>query len=190
MKNFVRGMGVGILVTTLVFAIAFMLKGNDISDDEIRQRAKALGMVEEDTQVVKPKEESTGQAVESGNPIENAAQTDMAVSMEAMNIVTDTDAPIADVVLEQQDMELTTPIPDQTPVIQELSGNAVKVQIGKGQDGITISNLLQQSGVIADAEDFNRYLSDNRLQMNILYGEFILEKNMSYEAIVEKIIAK
>ena len=44
-KYYLRGAGVGILVTTLIFVIALALHSPDISDDEIISRAKQLGMV-------------------------------------------------------------------------------------------------------------------------------------------------
>ena len=50
--------------------------------------------------------------------------------------------------------------------------------------------MLQEKGVVADAFDFNRYLSENRLQMDIMHGTFELEKNMDYGAIVQKIVRK
>lgn len=44
MKLFIRGMGVGMLITTLIVAIAYGISGSNINDSEIRRRAEALGM--------------------------------------------------------------------------------------------------------------------------------------------------
>lgn len=50
LKYYLRGLGVGIIVTALIMGIATSLDSKEIlSDDEIRERAKALGMVEEST---------------------------------------------------------------------------------------------------------------------------------------------
>lgn len=183
MKNFIRGMGVGILITTLVFAIAYMLNGDKLSDDEIKQRARKLGMVEQDTTVVKPKEDAgvqntdtTPQAVVPGDV---SGQTVLVTDGGQYNI---------DGTIVQGDSDAMQQISE--PAIVDLSGNSVMVQITKGQDGITISHMLQQAGVVTDAADFNRYLSENRLQLDILWGDFVLEKNMTYEAIVDRIIAR
>jgi len=48
LKYYLRGLGVGIAVTALIMGIAASVdSGKNLSDDEIRERAKALGMVEE-----------------------------------------------------------------------------------------------------------------------------------------------
>ena len=48
-KYYLRGLGIGILISTIILSISFAMKKNDLSDDEIIARAKELGMVMEDT---------------------------------------------------------------------------------------------------------------------------------------------
>ncbi len=45
-KFFLKGMGIGVTVTALIFTIAFALNPPTMSDEEIIARAKMLGMVE------------------------------------------------------------------------------------------------------------------------------------------------
>lgn len=47
LKYYLRGLGLGILFTTIILMIAFHTHPNDISDDEVIRRAKKLGMVEQ-----------------------------------------------------------------------------------------------------------------------------------------------
>lgn len=50
LKLYLRGLGVGIVVTALIMGISSSMKSREIlSDDEIKERAKGLGMVEEST---------------------------------------------------------------------------------------------------------------------------------------------
>ncbi len=44
-KYYLRGLGVGIVITTLILLIVFNTTGKNISDEEVVARAKALGMV-------------------------------------------------------------------------------------------------------------------------------------------------
>ncbi len=46
-KYFLKGAGIGIIVTTIVLAIIFAITPKEISDDEVIERAAALGMVME-----------------------------------------------------------------------------------------------------------------------------------------------
>ena len=48
-KYYLRGLGIGILISTIILSVSFAMKKNDLSDDEIIARAKELGMVMEDT---------------------------------------------------------------------------------------------------------------------------------------------
>ena len=48
-KYYLRGLGIGILISTIILSVSFAMNKNDLSDDEIIARAKELGMVMEDT---------------------------------------------------------------------------------------------------------------------------------------------
>lgn len=202
MKNFVRGMGVGILVTTIVFSTAYMLVGRDISDSEIKERARKLGMVEEEQSILKEDaaQEETGSAAEN----EADAQETTTEQQPEQPVEEEVPAPEQPTVVEEQQPEqadasaagqtdagqnvgITQPV-EGDATVEQLAGEKVSVTINRGQDGISVSRMLQETGVVADAIDFNRYLSDNKLQMNIMHGTFELEKNMDYAAIVQQIV--
>lgn len=62
LKYYLRGLGIGIIVTTLVLMVAFSGKKEKLSDQEIMQRAEQLGMVMADEgQTETGTEENTGQ---------------------------------------------------------------------------------------------------------------------------------
>ena len=58
LKYYLRGAGVGVLVTTIIFSIAFAFYEPQLSKEEIIQRASALGMV-------MPEEEKDGSGTAS-----------------------------------------------------------------------------------------------------------------------------
>ena len=45
LKYYLRGIGIGMLVTALILSISY-LNHNKMSDEEVKKRAKELGMVE------------------------------------------------------------------------------------------------------------------------------------------------
>lgn len=49
LKYYLRGLGVGIVVTALIMGIATNVQKETLSDEEIKERARALGMVEKST---------------------------------------------------------------------------------------------------------------------------------------------
>ena len=49
LKYYLRGLGIGILVTSIIMGIALSHGKQEMSDEEIMERASELGMVEEFT---------------------------------------------------------------------------------------------------------------------------------------------
>lgn len=58
LKGYLRGLGAGIFISAVLMGIATSGKGT-MTDAEVKERASALGMVEEDALLVKPKLEET-----------------------------------------------------------------------------------------------------------------------------------
>ena len=50
LKYYLRGLGIGIIVTTLILMVSFSGRDTDMSDDEVIARARQLGMVMPDEQ--------------------------------------------------------------------------------------------------------------------------------------------
>lgn len=49
LKYYLRGLGIGIVVTAVIMGIAFGGRKQELSNEEIKERARALGMTEEST---------------------------------------------------------------------------------------------------------------------------------------------
>lgn len=49
LKYYLRGLGIGIVVTAIIMGIAFGGKKQELSNEEIKERARELGMIEEST---------------------------------------------------------------------------------------------------------------------------------------------
>ena len=50
LKYYLRGLGIGIIVTTVILAVSFSKKEIKMSDEEIMARAAQLGMVMQETE--------------------------------------------------------------------------------------------------------------------------------------------
>ena len=73
---------------------------------------------------------------------------------------------------------------EEPPVVDE----SVTIVIANGMDSHTIARLLRNNGVIDDTDAFITYLSRNKYTERIRAGTFTLQKNMTYENVVKKII--
>ena len=74
-KYFLKGMGIGVTVTALLFTIAFALNPPTLSDEEVIARAKQLGMVEseETKEEQEAIDEETSEEAADGESTEEAA---------------------------------------------------------------------------------------------------------------------
>lgn len=62
LKYYLRGMGIGIIVTTIILAISFSRREVEISDEQVMVRAAALGMMMPEEQT--PEETEKAEATE------------------------------------------------------------------------------------------------------------------------------
>ena len=66
-------------------------------------------------------------------------------------------------------------------------GESVDVTVTRGMTSEKISRLLQDSGIIDDAKDFDKWLKKNNYSNKLHVGTFTLKKGMSYEDITKKL---
>ena len=177
LKYYLRGLGIGVVVTALIMGI-LAGKGEALSDEEIIERAKALGMTMEsdllaDT-LASYEEEVQEQIEESGLPPSEGG--DEAGPEENAD-------PAAEAGEEQVPMEAKSPEPDQdcgdeaqpvqeipeteeTDMAQEIpasedsgaeAGNFT-IEINTGDSSYGICQKLEDAGLVETATAFDRYL--------------------------------
>ncbi len=187
LKYYMRGLGIGIILTTLIIAIANPKK--EISDQEVKKRAEALGMV--------MKEES------------NKNLEDILASVGPTKPATVTTTPAPTPVLTPEPTPTVTPTPEPTPTVaptpkptptpepvptkepqKEVTTGKITFTIEKGMSSNKVSQLLVTKGLIKDAEDFNQYIVSIGKASVIRVGTYTLAEGASYDEIVEEITSR
>ena len=162
LKYYLRGIGIGVIVATLIMTVSSAIHNNNLSDEMIIKEAQKLGMImpenTEDKDSLWEKKEDT----EVSN--ENAVNTENVQSTE--NIQNTEDAHIS------EDVEL------------------LEITIVDTDGARHVSEKLFAIGVIADAKDFRQYLVDNGYAYTIRSGVFKIPKGSTYEQICNIIIRK
>lgn len=72
LKYYLRGLGLGVIFTTVVLAISFGIHGKDISDEEIVSRAEKLGMEMKESNPLFPENLLESETDEPGSEKQNA----------------------------------------------------------------------------------------------------------------------
>lgn len=189
LKYYLRGLGIGILVTTVILSLAGVGRKN-MTDEEVVKRAKELGMVESTllsdlpdqtkTDEVRPTEPEISLQPETSEPEESASTPETPEAPE-----------------ETPEAPEETPVaPEETPVSPEdgnpdiPAGETVTLVIGRGESSTTVSKNLKKAGIVEDAAAFDRFLCNNGYDKKIITGTYEIPYGASEEEIAKIITRK
>ena len=159
-KYFLRGLGAGILLATIVLFAVYSYR---YSDSKIIQRAKELGMVYDSKEQGADDEKPASAAVK-----ETTTEPEITTQPETTTVQPATKATTA-------------------AVTGENTGDSIKVTIPSGTKATTLAQELENLKVVESAEDFKNFLIENNYTHRLLSGEFYLNAGMSYEEIISVI---
>lgn len=195
LKYYLRGLGIGILVTTVILSLAGVGRKN-MTDEEVVKRAKELGMVESTllsdlpdqtkTDEVRPTEPEISLQPETSEPEAGPEPEESASTPET---------PVAPE--ETPEAPEETPVaPEETPVSPEdgnpdtPTGETVTLVIGRGESSTTVSKNLKKAGIVEDAAAFDRFLCNNGYDKKIITGTYEIPYGASEEEIAKIITRK
>lgn len=200
LKYYLRGVGIGIVITTIIFMISMSLHRNDTqpqnktADDNrsttISEAEK--NMQNEDTGEAETEEADTGSTEKSDTekPDTEKKDADQAKTNQPDADKTDS-AP--------SDTGKKTPA-DNTVKNNETAKNETKPDAGKkekvrfeikgGEYSDTVCKKLKEEGLIDDAEAFNTFLIRKDYDNLILPGIYAIPKDSTYEEIAALLTTK
>lgn len=210
LKYYLRGLGVGIIVTLILTGIAGNKK-QEMTNEEIKARAAELGMIEGTTlsgelaqesvqeDIQTPMPEPTAELTDTPSPIPESTDTpsptaDPTDTQTPTPEPTDTPSPIP----EPTDTPSPTPEPTNTPTptskpadtaipTQGSGGDeeTVTITVSRGDSSVKVSRMVQEAGLVENAQDFDRYLCENGYDKKISVGYHEIPVGASYEEIAE-----
>ena len=180
LKYYLRGLGIGIIVTAVILMISNAGQKSSMTDDEIMERAEQLGMI-------RPEEDSE---LEGQNDI-NVLDVEAGLDYEDNQSDTEDDqGHVTDSEAAGGGAEGTENIPDagaeQTP--GETAYFIIEVAMGDYSD--QVSRKLLDAGLIDDAEAFNRYLVDNGIDNLLTTGEHQIPMGADWDEIARLLCEK
>lgn len=215
LKYYLRGLAVGILVTTIILAISFSQTKKELSDQEVINRAKQLGMVMADSGKIEDYREDT--QTETGQS--EQGETEENVTGDTQNGAEDNEGVTGDNGTVPGDNGTVTgdngTVPGDIGTVtgdneggigdneggtgdngtgtedagSDTEGKMVTFVISKGQFGRQISESLKKEGLVDDAEAFMKYLGETGKSEGILPGTYEIPMGSTYEEIVKILLA-
>lgn len=215
LKYYLRGLGIGIVVTALIFTITSGEK-EALSDAEIRERATQLGMVDASTltlsTLVNPtaetdaakeadvsKEESGAskppKTTESSGEAENSETTE---NNDTSKVTETTESSGSKETTENGGTVETVETKESTDAAEtkestEAAGvteGLATIIIGRGADSYSVSKDLETAGLIEDAREYDAYLCEEGYSRRISIGTYEIPLGTEKEEIAKIITGK
>ena len=180
-----RGLGIGIIVTTIILTISFSQREVEISDAEVIARASELGMVMQDEVESEQTEvtETETQQIDIDESQVDGTQIAMDVPV-TEEMVTEDELATEELTTEELPADATgedTAVADGTNT-QE---GSFRLVIKKGDVCRTVCENLAANGIISDAETFRKYLFEIGYANNMSVGEYDIPYGLTYEEVAE-----
>lgn len=142
LKYYLRGLGIGIIVTTLILMISFSMHKTEISDEEIIERAEQLGMIMPEDEMETPASSENEETAVTDDKMQEEEQTDIQPeNSEGTETDTVTD---------------TETITDTEADPVENTSESYTLVVQRGEVCRTICEELQANGLVDDAEAFRK----------------------------------
>ena len=186
LKYYLRGLGIGMIVTALILGISFSNRQDQTSqimtDDQIRERAAELGMVDSSELTLAALQNSAKQPTE-GTP-EETTQTQEQNNIEAdpeTTVPAETQA-TAEPETTQEPEATAEPEPEKTAAPETTAEQEVteapqrtqtaSITIQRGDDSGSASRRLYEAGLVENAKAFDNYLCNNGYSRSINPGTY------------------
>lgn len=200
LKYYLRGMGIGIMITTLILIIAFSIHKNDtVQQEEPKQEAASKTVAEAQNSTQIPMDTETESATEQNN----AEQTDTQKTTEKQK---ENETSVVSASTEEKESEKkeseekaseqkTSETKSSEEKISEKNTPAaatekVRFEVGGGEYSDVICKRLLQAGLIDDADAFNKFLIQKDYDNLILPGVYDIPKGATYEEIAALLTTK
>lgn len=197
LKYYLRGLGTGILFATIILFVSYAYR---MSDKQIKERAKELGMVFPGNEVT-TEADTTSKLVDESQTEEKStldtteidSTSEVETEDKTTEEVTTEEKTTEEKTTEEKTTKETTTEEKTTEEETTKSDKPVKsyvLTVTSKTISRDVARKLESAGIIDDAEAFNDYLCENEYASNIQNGKFTIKSNMTYKEIAEIITSK
>ena len=204
-KSYLKGIGVGMIVASLILIIAGNM--NKVSDEDVIARAKELGYVQS-TSVSQEEVDNTSsnteqKKIEDSDKVEstenNDANTDNAKADDKATDVNTNNENAEDKVYDANADSSTTETAnttndttvsddsDKTADNNATSSETVKVEIKSGMSSESAALAVKNAGLIESDTEFNKYLCSEGYDKRLRVGSFEIPKDADFETIAKSL---
>ena len=201
LKYYLRGLGIGMAVTALILGISFSgrqgQEAQTLTDEQIRERASELGMVDSSELTLAALQNSAQPQITMEPEVTEESET--MTEPEATAEPETATEPEATAEPEMTTKPETTAEPEMTTkpeatkepeLITAPEQSQTTITIKKGSDSGSVSRVLYEAGLVENAKAFDNYLCNNGYSRSINPGIYEIAPGTSEEEIAKIITGK
>ncbi|SDI89733.1 hypothetical protein SAMN04487760_101132 [Lachnospiraceae bacterium G41] len=185
-KSYLKGIGVGMIVASLILIIAGNM--NKVSDEDVIARAKELGYVQS-TSVSQPEVVDNTSSNTEQNKIEDSEKVESTEKNDA-NTDNATDSVNADNATETANTTNDATVSDDSDKTADnnaTSSETVKVEIKSGMSSESAALAVKNAGLVESDTEFNKYLCSEGYDKRLRVGSFDIPKDADFETIAKSL---
>lgn len=205
LKYYLRGLGVGIVVTCILMSISNKNAVADAKAEVIavyEQSSSEIMTENESTQEETTQEEATEPIILRNEEIESEITSvlDEAQSQEQSIIETESEIEALTISTEIQSHETEKATTEDESKSEESvividsdeadveDGKIIEIQINKGDGSGVVAQKLYEAGVVEDAREFDEFLMQNGYDKKLNVGVKVINTSESWQMIADKLI--
>lgn len=182
LKYYLRGIGIGIIVTALIFMIGASTL-DQMSDEEIIARAKDLGLVEK-TVLKEPESESVKQQNNTEDVPSASDSEPPSEELEAESTESETEESGDEISESLSENEISEV--ESEEVIEEF----VVITIKSGDSSVSVSQKVFEAGLVENALEFDRFLCANGYDRKLTVGQHEIKAGATMQEIAEALSSR
>lgn len=199
LKYYLRGIGIGIIVTAIILSIVNGVSNssNKMTNPQIVEKAKELGMVTKDEYDIVKQDLNTAKGdiddlkaeLSKADTKENKESNDGSNgSEETQADAKSTDESKSEKTDNKSSDEEKTNSSDKAKLTDPSQmAKDISFTISSGMGSEDVAKVLEQKGIIVSASEFNKYLVESGNANYLQIGEFKADEGESYDSIISKI---
>ena len=189
LKYYLRGLGIGMAVTALILGISFSgrqgQEAQTLTDEQIRERASELGMVDSS--------ELTLAALQNSAQPQTTMEPEVTEESETMTkpeVTAEPEMTTKPETTAEPEMTTKPEATEEPELITAPEQSQTTITIKKGSDSGSVSRVLYEAGLVENAKAFDNYLCNNGYSRSINPGIYEIAPGTSEEEIAKIITGK
>lgn len=196
LKYYLRGLGLGIVMTAVIMGIVTHSQKETFTDEEIMEKAKELGMIE-DSELAKYLEEAKAETEER---VRKEAAEEYAAAKSTASITEEGDTELNGREPAEEEIEREEDLEDGMESGQEREDGSARVQgveeeeeqeapvvftVKRGEAPYSIGQRLEEEGLLPEDADFDKFMVDNGYDRKIVAAEYEIPAGADMKTIAE-----